>query len=326
MMELMQHRIFGYIQFLILLITLLLVGPDTACSEIVGVPPLPPGESEEEIAKYLFTVDRFSEEQKFSAPMGIFYDKHHDEIYVADTGNNQVDILDAEGRPQFHIREDQGIKAPFDVVVDAVSQIYVSQMGKDELQLFSFRGEHLANLLAPGSTRFSPGRLCFDSEGNLYVVDRERAEILVYNAAGDFQFRFGGRGEGSGKFRLISGVAVDSIGQIYVADSKQIPIQVFDKTGLFLLSFGKRGVRKGEFTFPGGICIDEKDRLWVVDMFRHQVKVFKADGTLLFQFGAFGTEPGQLFFPVDLALDGKGRAYVLEKGINRLQVFEILGW
>ena len=265
----------------------------------------------------LFVIDGFL------APLGVYYDQLHNEIYVADTGNNQVAVFDAEGLPRFQIRAEQGLEAPLDVAVDGEGQIYVSQMERDSVQIFDLRGGYLADLPSPDPAGLKPGRLYLDAEGRLYAVDRGRASVLVYDAEGDFQFRFGGKGEGEGKFRLISGIAVDRAGRIYVTDSRQIPIQVFDKTGRFLLSLGRRGPREDEFAFPGGICIDQKDRLWVVDTFRHQVKVFDSDGSFLFQFGAFGTEKGKLFFPVDVALDGSGKIYVLEKGANRLQVFEI---
>ena len=322
----MKYKTLGFAQSLTLLLFLFSVCSDIICWETDSVPLEVSEEPDEEVAKFLFVIDRFSEQQKFAAPMGVFYDRHNDEVYVADTGNDQIDIFDAEGIPRFQIDHVQGLTAPLDIVVDAESQIYVSQMGKAMLQLLDFRGEHLADLYAPNSSPFTPGRLCFGLEGNIYVVDRKAAEILVYDAAGDFLSRFGERGKGVGKFRMISGVAVDSTGRTYVADSRQIPMQVFDRTGRFLLSFGERGGRDAEFSFPGGICIDEKDRIWIVDSLRHQVKVFKTDGTFLFQFGVFGKEEGQLFFPIDLALDGKGRAYVLEKGANRLQVFDINGW
>ncbi len=322
----MQCKALGFAQSLILLVSLLFVCSDTVCLETDSEPLEVSKKPDAEVAKFLFAIDRFSEQQKFAAPMGVFYDRHSDEIYVADTGNSQVDVFDAEGQPRFQISGFQGLKAPLDIVVDKESQIYVSQMGTNAIQILDFRGGHLADLYAPNSAPITPGRLCFDSEGNLYVADRKKSEILIYNATGDFQFRFGEGGEGIGKFRLISGVAVDSRGRIYVTDAKQAPIQVFDRKGRFLLSFGRRGVRDTDFAFPSGICIDEKDRIWIVDMFKHQVRVLKSDGTLLFQFGNYGVGPGQLFFPVDIALDGAGRAYVLEKGANRLQVFEIHGW
>jgi tripartite motif-containing protein 71 len=268
-------------------------------------------------------IDESSEGQKFAAPMGVFYDKQHNEIYIADTGNNKVDVFDANGQPHFQIHTAHGLEAPIDVVVDANSQIYISQMGKNFLQSFDFRGRHLANLYGPEDAPFKPGRMCLDAQGRLYVVDRVEARIIVYDPEGSFQFQFGGKGEGQGKFRLISGIAVDSVGRIYVADSRQQPVQIFDRDGNFLRAFGRHGSSVEEFSFPGGIHIDQNDRIWIVDTFRHQVKVFSSDGSFLFHLGEFGTEAGQLFFPIDIALDQYGKIYVLEKGANRLQVFEM---
>lgn len=276
--------------------------------------------------RFLFLIDGFSEEEKFTTPMGVFYDTHQDEIYVADTGNNHVDVFEADGTPRFQMGSVAGLKAPLDIMVDSEGRIYISQMERNHLQLFDFRGELLMDLYGPNGAPFRPGRICSDAAGKLYVVDRERARVLVYDADGDFQLQLGDKGEGEGRFQMISGIDVDTAGRMYGADSKQIPIQIFDHTGQFVSSFGHRGLHEGEFSFPGGMCIDEKDRIWIVDTFKHQVKVFRTDGTFLFEFGSFGTDTGQFFFPVDLALDGHGRIYVLEKGANRLQVFEILGW
>lgn len=283
----------------------------------------PPVAADELPVRPLFVIDGFSKGQKFAAPLGVFYDKRHHEIYVADTGNDQVDVFDADGQPRFQIRSTHGLKTPIDVVVDPYDQVYISQMEKSCLQILDFRGRHLADLHAPDATPFKPGRMCFDAEGNLYVVDREKARILVYDPEGNLQSQFGSKGKEEGQFLMISGIATDSAGQIYVADSKQRPIQVFDRNGKFLRSFGKHGPRQEEFSFPGSISIDEKGRIWIVDTFRHHVKVFKTDGSFQSQFGAFGTEVGQLFFPIDIALGEYGRIYILEKGANRLQVFEI---
>ncbi len=274
--------------------------------------------------KYLFSVDGFSKEQKFAAPMGVFYDKDHDEIYVADTGNNQVDVFDVEGQPLFQLTATYELKTPIDVAVSPSGQIYISQMGKNYLEIFDFRGNHLADLYAPDHATIKPGRICFDSDGRFYMSDREGGKILVYDAEGNFQFQFGGKGEGNGKFYLISGIDVDSSGRIYVSDSMQIPVQVFDRNGNFLSSYGSRGPRESEFSLPGSIYIDKKDRIWIVDTFRHHIKVFGTNGELLFQLGTYGISESQLFFPIDIALDEeRGRIYILEKGANRLKAFEI---
>jgi hypothetical protein len=88
--------------------------------------------------KFLFVIEGFSVEQKFATPMGVFYDNYHNEIYIADTGNDQVAVFDAGGQPRFQIRSVHGLKAPLDLVVNSENQIYVSQMEKSCLQLFDF--------------------------------------------------------------------------------------------------------------------------------------------------------------------------------------------
>ena len=322
----MQNRVLGLIQPLILLASLFFGVSNMVHSETGKDSQQLVEESDKKPVKFLFAIDGFSEEQKFAAPRGVFYDKYRDEIYVADTGNNRVAVLDADGGQRFQISAAHRLGTPLDVVVDQEGQIFISQLGRKRLQLFDFRGGLLAELYGADNASFMPGRMCLDAEGKLYVVDREKAEILVYGANGDLQLQFGGKGKGEGRFRLISGIAVDSVGRIYVADSQQIPIQAFDRDGQFLRSFGSYGFKAEDFSFSGDICIDEKDRVWIVDVFRHDIKVFGVDGSFLFHFGTFGTGLGQFFFPTDVALDGRGRVYVLEKGANRLQVFEIQGW
>lgn len=48
----------------------------------------------------------------------------------------------------------------------------------------------------------------------------------VYNADGEFLFKFGSHGEGNGQFNAPTGVAVDANGNIIVADWGNSRIQV----------------------------------------------------------------------------------------------------
>lgn len=50
--------------------------------------------------------------------------------------------------------------------------------------------------------------------------------LQVYNADGEFLFKFGSHGEGNGQFNAPTGVAVDSNGNIIVADWGNSRIQV----------------------------------------------------------------------------------------------------
>lgn len=50
--------------------------------------------------------------------------------------------------------------------------------------------------------------------------------MQVYNADGEFLFKFGSHGEGNGQFNAPTGVAVDANGNIIVADWGNSRIQV----------------------------------------------------------------------------------------------------
>lgn len=50
--------------------------------------------------------------------------------------------------------------------------------------------------------------------------------LQVYNADGEFLFKFGSHGEGNGQFNAPTGVAVDANGNIIVADWGNSRIQV----------------------------------------------------------------------------------------------------
>jgi len=277
--------------------------------------------------KFLFAIDRFSEDRPFSDPQGVFFDKVNREIYIADTGNHEIDVFDSQGFPLFQMGISSGIESPLDLMVDKEGRVYVSQLGKAYLEVFDLRGRPIARIVLPeGITdTFSPGRFSMDGEGDFYVIDRSSQQVLVFDPGGRLKMKFGGAGDKEGKFKQISGLALDDKGRIYVSDSLQTPVQVFSREGQFLLGFGRHSPESKDFSFPSGINVDGEGRVWVVDAFRHQLKVFDERGSFLFQFGEYGLREGQLFFPVDIDFDGQGRVYVLEKGGRRLQVFQIEG-
>ena len=51
----------------------------------------------------------------------------------------------------------------------------------------------------------------------------------------------GGKGNGNGKFRKITGIAVDNKGYLYVGDRELHCIQKFTLNGQFISQFGSKG-------------------------------------------------------------------------------------
>ena len=101
------------------------------------------------------------------------------ELYVTDTMNARVQVLDVEtGEPKRVIGE---------------------------------RGMNIGNLVRPKG-------VAVDEEGNVYIVESYFDHLLVFNKGGEFLMPIGGTGQGVGNFYLPSGVWVDARNRIFVSD------------------------------------------------------------------------------------------------------------
>ena len=70
-----------------------------------------------------------------------------------------------------------------------------------------------------------------DSKGYIYVQDRRRADVRVFDESGQFVTTVGKRGEGPGEMREIVGMHVDSRDRLIVADRISRRFTVFSDLG-----------------------------------------------------------------------------------------------
>lgn len=101
------------------------------------------------------------------------------ELYVTDTMNARVQVLDAE-------------------------------TGESK-RIIGERGMNVGNLVRPKG-------VAVDDEGNVYIVESYYDHLLVFNKKGEFLMPIGGTGRGIGNFFLPSGVWIDARSRIFVAD------------------------------------------------------------------------------------------------------------
>jgi tripartite motif-containing protein 71 len=91
-----------------------------------------------------------------------------------------------------------------------------------------------------------------DSEGNVYVTDRDLANVQKFTNIGEFIMKWGSEGEGDGQLSAIESIVVDSSDHIYVADFGNDRIQKFSKDGQFITKWGTSGSEIGQFMGPAG--------------------------------------------------------------------------
>ena len=110
-------------------------------------------------------------------------------MYVADCGNDRIQVFTAEGR---------------------------------FLRMFGRVGEG-------GGELGEPSAIAVDGSGLVYVGEHgSHGCVSVFTSEGGFVTSFGRRGSGPGQFNDPRGLAVDSSGVVYVCDSKNDRLQIFD--------------------------------------------------------------------------------------------------
>ena len=113
-------------------------------------------------------------------------------LYVTDTMNARVQVLDAE-------------------------------TGNSEL-VIGQQGLRVGNLVRPKG-------VAVDGDGNVYVVESYYDHLLVYNKKGEFLMPIGGTGQEIGSFYLPSGVWADEHNRIFVADMFNGRVELFQFLG-----------------------------------------------------------------------------------------------
>jgi DNA-binding beta-propeller fold protein YncE len=262
--------------------------------------------------RFMFSIDRFFDD-RFDVPVGIFVDRENGELYVTDSGREEVLLFDSRGTPIHRFGKSSGITNPIDVVVKN-DRIYVSQQANPYIDILSFTGEPVGRL-APLEIPFYPGKMDIDKEGNIYVVNTARNNCVVF----DNEDRFAGTiGEG---YRSISGVAASSDRVYLLTPAEAHSVQVYAKSGEFITAFEGIEGKGGKLGLPSSAKVDKQGRLWIADALRG-VFIYDKNFKRIGGFGWFGPVKGALVFPVDIDFDGKNSVYILEKANKRVSVFK----
>lgn len=162
----------------------------------------------------------------------------------------------------------------------------------------------------PVKKKFTPLNGDFDGEGNMYVLDRDHAEVTIFSP--DFKI------QGAWKTIRADTIAVGPKGKIYILDGGTMEIIQYSTEGKELNRFGKNVlVNPGSM---GRMATDESGNLYVVDRGSKKVVVFSSKGRVLRKFSAgfkpFGS-PG-----IDVR---DGKIYMFEHNNQRVLVYTTKG-
>ncbi|MFQ5699370.1 MAG: SMP-30/gluconolactonase/LRE family protein [Myxococcota bacterium] len=259
-------------------------------------------------------------------------------VYVADTGNDRIQVFDADGtyRRSFGSTGDARgqFRRPMDLDIDAAGRVYVAELGGDRVQVFTAQGEWLSEIRGEttkaGSFDGSAG-VWVSPGGDVFVADFYHDRVVHFGPSGGLRGILGRSGRAL-PGRLHYPTDVEGIdGAIVVGDAYNNRVQAFGPDGASEwrlggpLGLGIPGSWAGWFRVATGIASDATGRLYVADFKNDRIQVFDRDRNLVTIFGHKGAGPGAFEHPTDLDIGPDGRIHVVDFGNDRVQVFAPIG-
>lgn len=263
----------------------------------------------------------------FNNPVGIAVNPSLNKLYVTDTGNDRVCIIDLStySTTTFGSRR-QGVDGKFlraaGLDIDANGNLFAMDIFNSTVQVFDSSGAYLRKMGGYGSGQGQlnyPNGITLDSSGKVNVVDSFNSRITIFNNDGTSPstgWSFGSFGSGNGQFNNPMYMAIDTNGRYLVAEWNNNRVSIFNADKSF---YGTIPVGQAS-----GIAVDKRDgKIYVASASKSKIYVYNPDYTFNSSFGQFGEGPGMLFAPLDVKFDDNGFLYVANYRNDRVDVFDL---
>ena len=263
---------------------------------------------------------------EFQMPLGLAIDEA-DRIYIADAGNNRVQVIDATGN---YITEFGGrgwqtgeFDHPSDIALSfqrSYRHLYVADTRNNRVQYCNFVDQifYPLNQSIEGTLLDQPEGIGIGRNGEVYVVDTGNHRWIEFNVAGVPVVARGSFGSGTEQLWNPTDLAVDTHGNVYVVDTGNHLIKKYDFSGNPISAWGGEGNRPGQLREPKYIALDDWNYLYITDSGNRRIQVFAPDGKSITEF----TTP-TLLEPIGIAVSKSGRVFVSDAEANNIKVFQV---
>lgn len=244
-----------------------------------------------------------------------------DVIYIADTGNNRIEMFSANGKALHSIGGFGWNESQFDEPVSlwATDGLNIYVADKNNHRIMHFDG-NLNFVSSIEGERHEGGEILFkypvdiarSDNGELFIIDSENNHIVHTNVFGTQNIRFGGFGTAGKPLVRPVKIALYESESILVTDAGSKEIVMYDFFGNFRKSFGSDVLLD-----PAGLDVDHRGRIFVCDSAASTVVLFDFRGNLIAEI-----KHPAIREPVDIACSN-GKIYVLNKTGTAVSIFKI---
>lgn len=255
-----------------------------------------------------------------SSPSKLYFDHSQKELYIADSKNKEITIIDEDGLIVLRVPYEKFISS---FCVNKNGDIYLSEGG--EISILNYRGEYIGKLdlsSVPEYTSLIIQSLHIDKDGFLYIGDAKLSRIIVLDSSGKYLYQFGKKGKDEGEFINAKSITTDA-NRVYVLDPALFRVTVYNKKGKFVFMFGTISSLLGGFSMPANIDTDG-ERLYVVDSNKAVVIVFDREGKPIIELGGIGNNLENLSWPSDVRVNSsRGIIYICDTGNGVVKLYKL---
>jgi sugar lactone lactonase YvrE len=286
-------------------------------------------------------------------------------VYIADSPSHRIQVLDARsgrvrtvagiGRSGFS--GDGGpataaaISFPEGVTLDAAGNVFFADLGNHRVRRVDIATGFISTVAGNGEKGFSgdggpaiaarlwsPGRLAFNREGDLFVADIINARIrriaartgVIETVVGSGDL--GDGGPATAAQLAIPGDVVYRGGRLYIAEYGNRRVRSVDLATGITRTVAGGGLGTGEelpaqeieLKLPEGIAVDDEDhlyiadsranRIWRVELARGIIRAFAGTGEAGYGGDGGAASHARLSMPSGVALGGDGALYIADFG------------
>jgi hypothetical protein len=239
--------------------------------------------------------------------------------YLTSIGNAE----DVEGTDSFlmrflvgDVKSNRAFRKPSAISAHA-GVIYVADPGWNSVIVIDLVEKTFEGLSDRGIGKLQvPVAITVDAEGNKFIADTGRKQVVQFNEENEFVRAFGNPNE-----LRPTGVAVDAR-RLYVVNRAEHRVEVFDRFSKERLrTFGKFGDGDGEFNIPTSITMDASGHIFVTDAANFRVQEFESDGAFVKSYGLLGDGPGTFARPRGLGIDQDAHLYAVDAAFENVQIW-----
>lgn len=201
-------------------------------------------------------------------------------------------------------------------------RVYVCDSGVSGVESLDLQQRTLDYLTPGGQGKMRvPINAAADAQGNLYVTDTDREQVLIYGPDHAYLGALGKKDE-----MKPCGVAVEG-DSLYVTDLKNHQVRVYRLSDRQLVRTLPKQSNdpKAKLFSPTNIAVDRNGKVYVVDTGGFRVQIYDAEGNLLRTLGSQGAGLGKFARPKGIAVDHDGRFYVVDAATQSVQLFDDQG-